>query len=119
MGTPGADNDGCAPPAPVALTTQEVDDYLAADCAGCHVDGNVRAGLNFDNFSADLIGVPSSVAGLNYIEPGDRAGSYLFQKLAGTQGDVGGFGGRMPQGGPFLSDEELERFGLWIDGLPQ
>ena len=32
---------------------------------------------------------------------------------------VGGFGGRMPQGGPFLSDEELERFGLWIDGLPQ
>ena len=79
---------------------------------GCH-GGSGGLTLRGD-FEVNTVNVPALGAGLDRIEPGDPDSSYLFHKLRGTQRDVGGGGNRMPLGGPFWADWELERLRLWI-----
>ncbi|MCA9526540.1 MAG: hypothetical protein KC549_09635, partial [Myxococcales bacterium] len=81
-------------------------------CGGCH-GGSGGLTLRGD-FEVNTVNVPALGAGLDRIEPGDPDSSYLFHKLRGTQRDVGGGGNRMPLGGPFWADWELERLRLWI-----
>ena len=70
-----------------------------------------------DDFTANTVGVAAAESDLSRIEPGDRESSYLYLKIMGTQESGGGSGSRMPLGGAPLSDEEIERIGLWIDSL--
>ncbi len=55
----------------------------------------------------------SSVRGMDYVEPGDPQGSYLWHKLAGTHTDVGGGGGRMPSSSG-LPESTLDIIEEWI-----
>ncbi len=52
---------------------------------------------------------------MNRITPGDSTQSYVMRKLDGTHLSAGGAGSRMPQGGPFLSDEQLDGIRAWIN----
>jgi hypothetical protein len=105
----------------VTTFTSLQNDFFTPTCAraGCHSTGSSQAGLvlaagqSFGN----LVNVASTqVAGLNRVTPNDPENSYLIKKLRGD-GDISG--SRMPQGGPFLSDEQIGRFVEWIDsGAP-
>jgi len=68
------------------------------------------------DFTMNTVGVPSDSSGLNRIEPGDHNASYLWHKLNGTQGEVGG-GSQMPRRNCCLSEAELTGIGAWIDSL--
>jgi hypothetical protein len=58
-----------------------------------------------------LVNVPSTeVPSLMRIEPGNPDESYLVQKIEGTAS----VGGRMPLGGPELSDEAIAAIRQWI-----
>ena len=65
---------------------------------------------------AGTVSVASSqVSTLNRVEPGDTDNSYLWLKLMGTYGDVGGTGATMPKTGA-LTPEELDTIEAWILG---
>lgn len=87
--------------------------------AGCHGGAAAQQGLRLDpGFSADtLIGIasPRNTA-LVRVVPGDPNNSFLIQKLEGTQT----LGDRMPQGGPFLTQADINVIRQWIaNGAPR
>ncbi|MCA9539179.1 MAG: lamin tail domain-containing protein, partial [Myxococcales bacterium] len=118
-GSPGAPNAAC-PPWPPGLDTDGVFALFTDRCFGCHLGGEFAhvGNFNMDAFPEAVIGVPSDDRpAIQLIAPGDRAGSYLFRKVAGSVVEAGGEGAMMPIGGPFLDAAELEGLGQWIDGL--
>lgn len=81
--------------------------------AGCHGGAAAQRGLRLDpGFSAgSLVNVPSPVnSALVRVVPGQPDQSFLIHKLQGTQS----LGDRMPQGGPFLTQSEVDNVRLWI-----
>lgn len=95
----------------------DIQPVLDMRCVGCHQDAAPGAGLSLQSGStiSNTVGVPSTqVSDMNRIEPGDTQLSYLYHKLAGTHGDVGGSGERMPFGGQ-LTDDEMAMIANWIE----
>ncbi len=98
-------------------------ELIAPQCAGCHGGSGGLSALGDCNAGyANLIDTPSSeLLTMDRVEPGDSTMSWLMHKLDGTQGAftaqcVGNFcGSRMPLGGPFFSEEELDAVRAWID----
>jgi mono/diheme cytochrome c family protein len=82
-------------------------------CAGCHGNAVQQAGLNLASGSSfsSLVNVKSSQTSITLVVPGNPNDSYLIQKLEGRSGISGD---RMPQGGPFLTDAEVESITDWI-----
>ena len=95
------------------------DNIFTPLCITCHAGAGAPAGLQLDedNSFNMLVNVPSSqVPTLLRVEPGNPNDSYLIQKLEGTQT----VGGRMPQGGPFLEQSEVDVVRTWVsNGAPQ
>ncbi|MEO1272894.1 MAG: c-type cytochrome domain-containing protein, partial [Myxococcota bacterium] len=102
--------EGFDPPQ-TGVEASEVQAILDARCTGCHTNGGRSGGLNFDDFEAAMINVQAR-PGLDYIEPGDSDGSFLIQKLEGTQG--AGNGSRMPIGG-VMPPEDIALIRDFID----
>lgn len=115
-GTPPASEPATAEPTlvtpedPVLVWDTDIRPLL--QCRGCH--GNTY-GVSSVN-PTQLLAFSRDVPRMRFVEPFDPDSSYLWHKLAGThtRPDVGGRGNRMPQGGPFLTAAELDRFELWI-----
>ena len=94
-------------------TTAELQGRFDRICAGCH--GGAGGLVLRPDFQTNTVNVRSGQApALDRIEPGNPDMSYLYHKLRGTQRDVGGAGSRMPLGGGFWADWEIERLRLWI-----
>jgi hypothetical protein len=94
------------------LLTNTVYSGSGKTCIGCHggtLNIDLTTGTDWAN---DLIGESSS-QGMKLVTPGDASNSYLIKKLEGT-----GAGGRMPQGGPFLSAAQINQIKAWINGMP-
>ncbi len=103
-------------PSPAGPTEAEVAAIFMAACNGCHI-GGTSGGLSLaGDFTQATVNVASRQSGLDLIEPGDRAASYLYRKVEGTHIEAGGRSSRMPLGGA-LSAGEIETIGLWIDSL--
>lgn len=108
-----------AAPATGPFTESEVQDLFDTKCVRCHAKNNTL--LNLASFSRTTIDVPTAggraeCADSKYrvrIAPGDREASLLWHKVNGTHD----CGDTMPPSGPRLTAEELERLGLFIDGL--
>ncbi len=84
-------------------------------CATCHAGEAPIGVLSFVDDPIDaLVGVPSEQAEMNLVEPGDSLHSYLWHKLARTQGIAGGSGSTMPLGSQ-LDDDEVQLVADWID----
>lgn len=103
-----------------ALTfTLDIWPIFEAKCS-CHTQmtpgpaGSFFMGGDAPTAYAGIVNVPSTVNGLDQIEPGSTATSYLYHKVAGTQMSVGGNGTSMPQGST-LPAAELETISAWID----
>ena len=115
-----SDGDGGGDDALATFSSLQNDD-LPPTCArgGCHAQASSAGGLSLAAASAynNLVDAPSQQQpGLNRVTPNDPERSYLIKKL---RGDLDISGSRMPQGGPFLSDAEIDRFVRWIDnGAP-
>ena len=96
-----------------AATTSYVTDIeplVNAYCANCHVNGN-SGGFTFTYLN--LAGYSSQVPSMLLIDPGSPNDSYIWHKLNGTQGTVGGSGSQMPLGGS-LTATELSLIETWI-----
>lgn len=89
---------------------------FSGSCAvsGCHDRVTAERGLVLESGEsfANLVGVlaTQSPAELR-VRPGDPDRSYLIKKLRGTNN----IGGRMPLGGPFLTEEEIAGVAEWIE----
>jgi hypothetical protein len=63
---------------------------------------------------ASIVNVPSSESSLLRVRPSEPDSSYLVHKIQGTQGSVGGSGGRMPLGGAALTQAQIDVIRQWI-----
>lgn len=106
------------PPDSISLA-RDVQPIFTANCAlsGCHAGSspvlgqNLSAGLAY----ASIVNVPAQEApGFFRVRPSLPDSSYLVHKIEGTQGELGGSGGRMPLGAPPLSVAEIATIRAWI-----
>jgi hypothetical protein len=84
-------------------------------CGPCQTGGTCK-GLNLQlDAYASLVGKPANeLPGMNQVTPNDYLNSYLWRKLDGSQGAVGGCGAKMPPGGGSLSPADLDTIKNWI-----
>lgn len=95
--------------------SEDVEPMLANNCAfsGCHGTSNTQQDLVLAEGEAynNLVDVPSrEMPELDRVEPGEPDSSFLLLKLKPNPPA----GGRMPQGGPYFSDEQIETVETWI-----
>ena len=110
------------PPPGATMFSQFQAQIFTPTCAagGCHAAASAQAGLvleagqSYDN----LVGVPSTQQpALSRVSPGNPEESYLIKKL---RGDADIVGDRMPRGGPFLDQADIDALIAWISaGAPE
>jgi len=98
--------------------TMIFDGIIRPSCS-CHLDTQIDSGgldmLDRDSALANLANQPATEGGEcdgnTRVIPGNAEDSVLFRKVAG----VNLCGDRMPQGGPFLSQSQIDMIRDWID----
>ena len=115
----GCSDSGVTPTSPksapafdtVSFAT-EIRDTIVARCGliNCHGGGVIRGGLNMGTVSWSEIRNASGLHG-PIINPGSASTSNLYLKTT----DSPPFLVRMPNGGPFLSDETQSKIRDWIN----
>lgn len=105
----GKGSGGAAAGAPVSFKT-DIATIFTAHCAACHLNGNALGGLSltYAGLQKGGIIVPGPA-----IKPGDHANSVLW-KMVQPGGNWPG-GNRMPLGGPYLSDAQVQTIATWLD----
>jgi hypothetical protein len=91
--------------------------YQTCALTGCHIGPFISEDLDLSTAASShllSVGVPSRQSPLLRVLPGRPSQSYLWHKLAGSQSTVGGSGDRMPQGGPYLSQSDMDAVRAWI-----
>lgn len=83
-------------------------------CIECHGSGFPP---NFSTQASTLLGARSGSGGAcpniwDYVKPGDANGSLIYQKLVAPP-----CGDRMPQGGPYFNETQINRLVRWISEL--
>lgn len=76
--------------------------------AGCHINSSTN-GVNLTTYD-DVINSTGAVYGTKIVIPGDPDNSPLVDKIEPNPS----VGSRMPQGGPFLSTDEIDLIRQWI-----
>lgn len=119
-----------AEPTPAAAPAERVPADVQAlfdnACTGCHgAEGAAGLDLSAERAYASIVAHESQgVAGMPLVAPGDPGRSYLLHKVAGTHERVGGGGKRMPIGGTWgpegdVNMEEMGALCRWIEaGAP-
>nr|WP_244623210.1 CHRD domain-containing protein [Shewanella salipaludis] len=102
-------------PAVIVTLTSLQTEIFTPSCAlsGCHAGASPQQGMNLSagQTYSNIVGVMSNeVNSLNRVTAGDPDNSYLVQKVEGTAS----VGGRMPLGGPALSNEQIQKIRQWI-----
>ncbi len=119
----GDDDTGDDDSAVDVLSFADIYGLVLMNC-NCHSNSAHESGFAFEGSQSTLYemwlgagnGAPSfQNSSMNRITPGDSTQSYVMHKLDGTHLSAGGVGSRMPQGGPFLSDEQLDGIRAWIN----
>ena len=90
----------------------DMDTWFSNNCGSCHMGGSSSGGLAISY--ANIVGVEDSGSGLDFIEGGSTANSYIWHKIQGTQSSVGGSGSDMPKSGTITDEEECE-LREWIE----
>ncbi len=110
------EDNGAGQPEPVTLTQLQTSLFTpTCAVAGCHSAATARAGLILEagrTFGETVNVASSERPELDIIEPNDPERSYMVKKL---RGDPDIEGERMPEGGPFLSDERIAEVISWIE----
>lgn len=111
--------DACDPPEPV--TWSVISAMIGDTCvAGCHEPGGTDESLDLsDNPYLSLYLVVAEQSSLFLVDPGSHEDSYLWHKLNGSQGSVGGMGSRMPRDAEPWPPALIDGVAAWIDdGAP-
>jgi mono/diheme cytochrome c family protein len=88
----------------------EIMPVFRARCAACHIQATA-SGLSLKDYTSLLRGGRNGLA----IIRGNPGQSLLVRVLQGTEPTIQ----RMPPGGPYLSDQEIQKIGHWIrQGAP-
>jgi parallel beta-helix repeat protein len=101
--------------------TEIYTDIIGPRCAFCHPTVYPIIDLGSQSAAyADTVDMPSSqLPTMDRVEPGDHLLSYLWHKVNGTHGGVGGSGGQMPfgctPGMNCLTPAEISAIAGWID----
>jgi len=117
--TLGSDAGAIYPQAPWAT----VQPLLTDTCSTitCHTTPEPQAGMDLSTPSlvaTSLRRIPSTQSPLLRVLPGRTSGSYLWDKLQGTQESVGGTGETMPKEGT-LDPDQVDQIRAWIlEGAP-
>jgi hypothetical protein len=104
---PGASGAAIARP-----TWADVHPIFAKNCTPCHI-GSTSGGLNLDTYQNALKGGSTAAGGFvngAVIKPGNAAGSYLYQVVAGKQT----VGSPMPLGRAPLPQKDIQTIYNWI-----
>ena len=119
---------GTTPQAPVTgnatvSLSRDIQPIFNTNCVICHqgVGQTVPGGLSLaaGGTYANLVNVQSIETPVNLVTPGHPEKSYLINKLAGTQMEVGGIGVRMPYDRTPLTNAQMEIVTRWIlEGAP-
>ncbi len=122
LGCPGDGSriPGLIDPAPgTSLATLQNGIFTPKCSTGCHEPGGIGP-MPLDSEAASfasLVDVDSiEIITLTRVAPGDSENSYLVWKVEGRPTIVGG---RMPLGGPMLSQAEIDMIRDWIDSGAQ
>jgi len=113
----GDDDDSTSAP-----TFSEVYSTILSMRCSCHNGSAHSTGffMNADETTAynNLVNVDSfENSGMDRIEPGDPATSYLVHKIEGTASSVGGSNGsQMPLSGGPLDQADIDLIRAWVDG---
>jgi uncharacterized protein (TIGR03118 family) len=104
------------PPPPTVTLSQLQTAIFTPRCSGCHSGfGTSLPGvqnLTAGNTFTSVVNVPSiEQPSLKRVAPGDPDHSYLVQKIEGAAGISGA---RMPFGGPFLTQAEIDQVRAWV-----
>lgn len=98
-----------------------VQEIFTNHCTGCHSGAGAPQGLDLSagNAFRKLVPIKSGEDATRFrINPGDDEASYLYQKII-AGGDIAPGTSRMPPGGPFLTDAQIETIAAWINaGAP-
>jgi len=87
--------------------TDGIGQLFTQRCSPCHISQTPRSG------GLDLSSYTSLRTRDDDLTPGDSLNSYLLQRLRGLGGS------RMPQGGPYLENAQLDSIAVWIQaGAP-
>ena len=100
----------------------DVQPVFDANCVfgGCHSGAIPAEGLSLEadqifDPQLGLVDIPSVQANLLRVQRGSAMGSYLINKLEGTQLSVGGSGLQMPRFAQPLPDATIQIIKDWID----
>lgn len=125
QGLPITDDDGGNQPETPSgneiTLTQLQQNIFGAICTNCHTGATAPRGLRLDseeNSYAFLVSHGADeIPTLMRVNPGKPDESYLVKKLEGAADIVGA---RMPLGGPYLSQEQIDQVRSWIaNGAPR
>lgn len=107
--------DACDLPRTIAWS--ELEPVITDNCVtGCHEPGGEDSSLDLsDGPYYALYMVASDQSTIYLVDPGDHESSYLWHKLRGSQGSVGGGGSRMPRGADPLDPSFIDDLADWID----
>ena len=81
----------------------DIKPMITGRCANCHEFANPSDPRIYDGLVVDY-------GGFGYIRPFDLENSWIYQKVKSPPG----FGSRMPQGGPYFTDLEVDLVRRWI-----
>lgn len=105
-------------PPPSYTFSADVLPILRSSCQSCHSGRGASGGLDMSDANAygNLVNVGSGqLRGMDRIEPGDSARSYLALKIQNTHVAAGGTGTQMPPRSS-LTRENVAIITSWIDG---
>ncbi|MDZ7691957.1 MAG: hypothetical protein U5K69_12650 [Balneolaceae bacterium] len=80
-----------------------------SNCRSCHIDSRTN-GVQLDTYQ-NVMESEGALYGERVVQAGDAASSALVDKIEPNPRH----GDRMPQGGPFLSEDRIQQIKQWIN----
>lgn len=111
-GNGNGDNGNGEEPPPPEPTFTNVQEIFESSCSGsgCHI-GERTNGVRLDSYD-NVMESEGQQYGELVVQEGDADDSPLVDKIESANPE---YGVRMPEGGPYLSDDEIDLIKEWID----
>jgi hypothetical protein len=93
--------------------SSDIQPILQARCAipNCHGSGAIQSGLNMGGAAYSTITSITGNSGTKFVTANDANASAFYLKVKNPPA----FGARMPNGGPYLTDAQIQNIQSWID----
>ncbi len=106
----GNGNNGSGTSIGTEPTFDNISQIFIGSCGDCHTSAQ-ESGVRLNTYD-NVINSVGDQYGTNVVDPGSAQTSPLIDKIASSNPS---FGVRMPEGGPYLSNERIEQIRVWIN----